>query len=148
MKKMVLAVALAGYVLASCSMVARSELARAHDRWRAANIAHYRYSLNVACFCAFTQRMPLTIEVRDGQVLSMYYKDGSLVPDADRQTFARYQTIDALFDFTSESLGKADEMHVQYDPSYGFPAKVQIDFIKNAMDDELSLFVPSLERLP
>jgi hypothetical protein len=37
---------------------------------------------------------------------------------------------------------------VEYDPTYGFPTNVQIDFIKNAADDELSLFVPSFERLP
>ena len=113
-----------------------------------AEVGHYRYSVSVGCFCAFTQKMPLTIEVQDGQVLSMVYKDGSPVPDADRAIFARYQTVEALFDFTGESIGNADEIQVEYDPTYGFPAKVQIDFMKNAMDDELSLSVSSFERLP
>jgi hypothetical protein len=148
MKRSFLAITLAACLLASCSIAAKSALTNAHDRWRLANVGHYRYSLTVACFCAFTQKMPLTIEVRDGQVLSMLYTDGTPVLDADQQTFARYQTIEALFDFTSESLGNADEIHVEYDPTYGFPAKVQIDFRKNAMDDELSLSVSGFERLP
>src|SRR5690349_14347598 len=104
MKRILLSIALAVFILSSCSLTARPALARARDQWRAANIAHYRYSLRVACFCGFMERMPLTIEVRGGQVLSMSYKDGSPVPDSDRQFFARYQTIDELFNFTDETL--------------------------------------------
>ncbi len=148
MKRIYLSLALAALLLASCSVVAKSELARARDQWTTANFRHYRYSLRVACFCGFTDRMPLSIEVQDGKVLSMTYKDGSPVPDSDRQFFARYQTIDALFDFTNENLGKAHQVQVVYDRTAGFPASVQIELMKNATDDGLDLTVENFQALP
>ncbi len=92
--------------------------------------------------------MPLAVEVKDGHVVSMSYKDGSPVSSQDQQIFANYQTIDALFDFTSQSIHKADDIKVQYDPTYGFPSGVQIDFSRNAADDELSLSVSDFRPLP
>ena len=148
MKRIFLSLALTALLLGSCSVMEKSDLARARDQWTAANIRHYRYSLRVACFCGFTDKMPLSIEVQDGKVLSMTYKDGSPVPDSDRQIFARYQTIDALFDFTNENLGKADKVQVAYDRTAGFPTSVQIDLMKNAADDELDLTVENFQALP
>ncbi len=148
MKRILLSLALAAWLLASCSVMEKSDLARARAQWMAANIRHYRYSLTVGCFCGFTQRMPLSIEVQDGRALSMTYNDGSQVPDSDRQFFARYQTIDALFDFTNENLGKADQVQVMYDRTAGFPTSVQIDLMKNAADDELDLTVENFQALP
>jgi hypothetical protein len=37
---------------------------------------------------------------------------------------------------------------VSYDPAYGFPQTANIDVIKEAVDDELSLTVSSFETLP
>ena len=148
MKRFLISITLLACMLASCTMTARSELARALDRWQAANIAHYRYNLRVECFCGFMDKMPLSIEVKDGQVVSMSYNDGSPVPDADRQLFARYQTIEALFGFTQESLATADEVKVEYDPTYAFPATVLVNQAKMAADAGLNLFVLNFERLP
>src|SRR5262249_48797285 len=111
------------------------------------NLSHYRFELTVSCFCAFTQRMPLTIEVQGGKVVSMTYNDGSPVPEADRQIFASYETIDGLFNFTQDAISKADQIKVEYDSTYGYPSDVQIDFVKNAADDELYLTVQSLEPI-
>jgi hypothetical protein len=135
-------------LLSACLPPANPELGRNREKWRAASISHYRFSLFVGCFCPFTQRMPLTIEVREGRVVSMTYSDGAAVPDADRPMYAQYETIDALFSFVRDAISRADEIHIAYDPDHGFPSSVQIDFIKNAMDDELALNVQSFETLP
>jgi hypothetical protein len=148
MKRIAFFSLLAAIILSSCSYLANSELSRAQSRWQAANIKNYTYQLHVGCFCAFTQRMPLTIEVKDGQVQSMSYQDGSPVSAEDRLTFAPYQTIDALFDFTSAAIGTADEVKAEYDATYGYPAHVQIDRAKNAADDEMTLEVSSFQQLP
>ena len=148
MKRTLLVPALVAIVLAACSPFARPELSRARERWQAAHVNHYRYKLNVGCFCGFTEKMPLTIEVKEGQLVSMSYQDGSPVSAQDAPMFAQYETIDALFDFTEESMARADEMKAEYDATYGFPSEVQIDFIKNAADDELTLSVSDFEPLP
>ncbi len=78
----------------------------------------------------------------------MVFNDGTPLPEDEFQLFARYATIDSLFDFTGKTLRSADEIQVEYDPTYGFPAKVQIDFLKQAVDDELSLSVTNFQLLP
>lgn len=135
-------------LLAGCSALGNNALSSARNRWNAAHIAHYRYQLRVGCFCAFTTRMPLTIEVQNGQIVSMTYNDGTPVGSQDQQIFAGYDTIDKLFDFTAASSKKADEIKIEYDPAYGFPSSVQIDFIKQAADDELALNVSNFQALP
>lgn len=147
MKRILVYVTLFTLIFSACTPLTDSEFNRNYEKWQMANISHYRFSLGVSCFCAFTQKMPLSIEVKDGQVVSMTYNDGSAVPDSEREFFARYETINALFDYTKGAMADADEIHIQYDSTYGFPSSVQIDFIKNAMDDELSLYVQSFERL-
>ena len=147
MKKLTFALMIVAFLLSSCSILPNSALASARNRWRNANVSHYRYNLAVACFCAFTQKMPLTVEVQNGTLRSMVYKDGTSVTAEDMQIFAPYSTIDKLFGFTGETLRKADDVKVGYDPTYGCPANVQIDFIRNAADDELTLTVTNFQPL-
>jgi uncharacterized protein DUF6174 len=147
MNKAPVSITLLAVLVAACSPLANSELARNRETWQVANVRDYRFELSVVCFCGFTQKMPLAIEVRGGQVVSMTYNDGTPVEEQERALFQRYETIDALFDYTAGAMSDADEIHVGYDPTYGYPASLQIDFIKNAADDELSLLVQGFEPL-
>ena len=149
MKKFVLAY-LVIVALAACTFTQTTDLERNRQTWHSSEITHYRFSLFIGCFCAFTQRMPLNIEVRDGEVVSIAYSDGeALLPtDPNFANFSQYATIDRLFaELDADLNGEADQVTVTYDPTYGFPADIQIDFIKNAADDELSLSVSNFEVL-
>ena len=148
MKKILLSIFI--FVLAACS-TGGSEVSRNHQKWNDANIQHYRFELSIGCFCPFRDQMPITVEVLNGKVVSMTGKDGKLVEatDPNYEYFASYATIDLLFSELEKDLGgKADEVTVTYDPTYGFPATVTIDFIKNAADDELYLSAKGFEKLP
>jgi hypothetical protein len=148
MKRIWISLVLLSLALSACSARGGSELSRNREKWQAAGIGHYRFDLSVLCFCPFSQQMPLRVEVLDGQVVSMAYNDGTPVTESDRATFSAYATIDALFAYTGEALRNADEMHISYDPTYGFPSQVQIDFVKNAVDDELALRAENFQALP
>src|SRR5512142_581688 len=154
MKKLLLLVL--AIVLSGCATIAnagqpKSEVEQARDKWQAANISHYRFNLNVGCFCAFSQDMPLAIEVKDGQIVSMTYQSGKEIEAGNLEYFQRFATIDKLFDEIAngfadkgnvDSAGKkADEIKVTYDESYGFPKQVSVDRIKEAIDDELGLTI-------
>jgi hypothetical protein len=132
-------------VISSCSPLVNTEFNRNYQKWQTSDVTHYQYDLSVVCFCAFSQRMPLTIEIQDKKVISMVYNDGTILSDSEKEIFKQYRSIDAIFDFTQESMNKADEIHVEYDPDYGFPKSVQIDFVKNAVDDELGLIVQNFK---
>ena len=69
--------------------------------------------------------------------------------DTNYQYYIHYATIDKLFSELEADLGgKAEEVTVTYDATYGFPTSVNIDFIKNAVDDELYLSAAKFEKLP
>jgi hypothetical protein len=149
MKKIVL-ITLA-LILTACSSGAKSEFDRNQEKWQNAHVSHYRYSLFVGCFCPFAERMPLNIEVKDGEALSITYADGTPISEADPQFdfFTRYGTMERLFsELEADLAGAADEVTVSYDPTYGFPQTANIDVIKEAADDELSLTVSGFEALP
>ncbi len=148
MKKIIL-IALA-VILAACSG-GGSEFSQNLEKWNDAKIPHYRFLLNVSCFCAFRDQMPLTIEALNGEVVSMAGSDGLVIAatDPNYELFSKYATIDRLFSELEADLGGgADEVTVTYDSTHGFPSELNIDFIKNAADDELYLSASEFETLP
>ena len=148
MKNILMLSALAALVLSSCSILPNRDLNSAQSRWQSARVTHYRYNVHVGCFCAFTDRMPLTVEVANGVTKSMTYSDGTPVPQDQAEWFANYSSIDKLFTLTTEGVSKADDIKVEYDAKYGFPSTVYIDYIRQAADDELSLSVTNFQPLP
>jgi hypothetical protein len=135
--------------LAACSAGNQTEIERNQEKWRDANISHYRYNLNISCFCVFTQDMPLLIEVMDGKIVSMEYQNGNEIDATNRELFERYATIDRIFsELEADLAGAADEVTVTYDATYGFPTQATIDFVKEATDDELYLTISDFESLP
>lgn len=136
-------------VLAACSAGNQTEIEQNQEKWQDANISHYRFNLFIGCFCAFTQDMPLVIEVMDGNVVSMEYQNGKPIDAADLELFERFATIDRIFSEVEADLaGGAEQVTVSYDPTYGFPVDVTIDYLTEAADDELYLTVSDFEVLP
>lgn len=135
-------------LVAACSKT--SEYDSNLKKWQDANVSHYRFQLNIGCFCGFRNDMPLTIEVKDGQIVSITKVDGTLVTSTDQfyGLYSTYSTIDNLFgQLKSELEGTAYKVEVTYDAAYGFPSDVYIDRIKDAADDETSLQVSNFEVL-
>ncbi len=148
MKKIIL-LALA-MILTACSVATPSEFDKNLAKWEDANISHYRYTLFIGCFCVFMDQMPLTIEVKDGEVVSITRADGATVGAMDNfyEFYQPYSTIDRIFlKLEADLAGEADEVAVTYDPTYGFPISISVDVIKEAIDDELSLQISNFEIL-
>jgi hypothetical protein len=118
------------------------------EKWQDANVPHYRYELGISCFCVFAQDMPLVIEVKDNQVVSMAYKSGKEIDPALLEQFQRYDTIDKLFAELEKAQKEAEKVDVSYDKKYGFPIQITIDRAQQAADDELYLTVSNFEVLP
>lgn len=145
MKKIILVVL--ALIVAACST--SSEYDQKLKQWTDAGVSHYRYDLVIGCFCPFSQDMPLTIEVKDGQVVSITNVEGVLLDASNPsyQHYLEYATIDLLFAELKSEMTEAEELTVAYDPQYGFPSEVWIDRIKLAVDDEMSLQVTNFEVL-
>jgi hypothetical protein len=137
-------------ILAACS-AGGSELSRNQQKWQDANITHYRFELNIGCFCAFRDQMPLTVEVRDGQIVYMAGVDGTLVLDTDQnyEFYAPHATIDLLFaELEAAVKDGADSVTVTYDATYGFPTEIAIDQSQEIADEEMYYSISGFEVLP
>jgi len=139
------------FILAAC-FAEPSELEYNRLNWEGAGISHYRFELNLSCFCAFRDQMPLTVEVQDGEVVSVTDATGTAVSadDPNYQYFVELATIDRLFAELESVTGSAGagEVIVKYDSTYGYPTEASIDYIKEAIDDELYVSVSGFEQLP
>lgn len=146
MKKILLLVL--SLVLVACS--ASSEYDQNLKKWQEANIEHYRFDLFIGCFCPFRNVMPLTIEVQNGEVVSITQVDGVVVAtdDPSYELFISAASMDSLFTMLEADLnGDADEVLVTYDATYGFPTSISVDQIKEAVDDEIFYQVENFEIL-
>lgn len=146
MKKILLLVL--SLVLVACS--ASSEYDQNLKKWQEANIEHYRFDLFIGCFCPFRNVMPLTIEVQNGEVVSITQVDGVVVAtdDPSYELFISAASMDSLFTMLEADLnGDADEVLVTYDATYGFPTSISVDQIKEAVDDEIFYQVENFEVL-
>ena len=141
-------------VLTACSAIAgasgnQSEIEQNQQKWQDQGISHYRYDLTLSCFCVFNEDMPLIIEVQDGEVVSMEFQSGREIDPNLLELFNKYSTIDRIFaELEADLNGAADKATIEYDPTYGFPTKADIDFVEEAIDDELYLTVSNFEALP
>lgn len=152
MKKLILIVMtliLAGCAAVGSALGSQSEIEQNKEKWQDANVSHYRYELFISCFCAFNEDMPLIIEVLDGKVISIEFQSGKEIDPSLHELFDKYATIDRMFaELEADLNGAADKVVVEYDPTYGFPAKADIDFVEEAVDDELYLSISNFEELP
>jgi hypothetical protein len=138
-------------VLAACSAGGGTELSRNQSKWQDAGFTHYRFQLSVGCFCLFRSQMPLTVEVQDGEVVSIIDVNGEAFPldDPMSDLVTKHATIDRIFsELGSDPVQGADNLTISFDPTYGFPVEVAIDYIELAADDELYISVSAFEPLP
>jgi hypothetical protein len=113
--------------------------------WQAQGIDHYRYTLQVSCFCLTDMTRPVTIEVRDGQVVSLTYADDGTAANAE--LFASYSTAEGLFTIIEEAEAEgAVRLDVVYNEA-GFPISINIDISELMADEELYLTIAEFERL-
>ena len=132
-------------MLAGCGLVEpdeRDELREMRSVWSAQAITSYTYTLRRGCFCTIEAVGPVAITVRDGQVESLRY-----VASGDPVTNLTdlWPTMDGLFDLIERAVaGDADDVVVLFHPDLGYPLTADIDYIAQAIDDELFLEVLSL----
>lgn len=119
------------------------------EKWDSQAVSHYRFNLSIGCFCPYHEIMPLTVEVKNGQVVSMTDVNGQPLREELRANFDEAATVERLFAIVEQAAsGGADEVKVEYDAAYGFPASISIDYIEEAIDDEIGYTVFNFEVLP
>jgi hypothetical protein len=135
-------VAAGALVAAACGNItghsgATADLREAEARWNRQGINDYQVVVRYACFCGYTR--PVRMTVRFGNVVSRVDAEtGEPAP-----AFAEYvRDIEGLFDLIREAIErKAHKVDVSYDRVYGYPTSIDLDYLFNAVDDELQVTV-------
>ena len=134
--------------LPACGASQRPALQHNHSLWESKAVQHYRFNLKIGCICPWSALMPLTIEVKNGEIISMTASNGGdISPYQD--TFRQHGTIESLFALVDAAISRrVYRLEVQYDATYGFPTSIVIDPSHMIMDDETGYYVTNVEFLP
>ncbi len=115
----------------------KDSLSRHQRLWVNQGIRSYQYRLQVNCFCPPEVTDPVIVEVREGAASSVLY--AATGKPAESKYFDKYDTVDELFLVIEDTIKRgADEISVTYDETLGFPTRIYIDFVKQAVDDEIA----------
>jgi len=111
-----------------------SDLDTNREAWEAFSDGTYHFVLMRGCFCIHAGEF--RVQVVDGDVTEAVGGfENQRVPASDLQYI---ESIDDIFDMIERAEGEADEMEVEYSDN-GYPTLVSIDWIKQAVDDEMIL---------
>ena len=137
----------ASALVAAGSAAAADNYAEGLAQWQAANLSTYEYSYQRVCECHPEESADTIVTVRDGVVIAVRYAR----PGFDEQVALQpeklswYRTIDDLFSLVTTAEASAATVRVAYDPQWGFPASIYIDYVTDLVGDEVELAVTGFE---
>ncbi len=120
-------------------------LAAARARWALTDTDDYVFEFRRSCFCAPDFVRLVRIRVLDGIVGSAVYAD---TEEPISLPLTSVPTIGDLFDEIADAMdATAFAVVADYDEDMGYPTSVAIDFIEDAIDDEMAFTVSSFQLL-
>ncbi len=124
---------------------ADNDLRSQRRRWVQLGISDYSIEFTRSCFCGGPVR-PLRIVVQDDAILSVIDLSTNAAPTNMPPNWVG--TIDDVFaELQREYDRGAAKIELDFDPDFHFPARAQVDRIKNAIDDEFSLQLSNFRPL-
>lgn len=115
--------------------------------WNSQGIDDYSFTLQRNCFCRGDALRPINIQVRDGKVTSATFADTGkpVPPELDFNKL----TINDLFKEIGQAIkGKAAQVDVSYDKTYGFPTSIYIDQSRQIADEEVGYTISNFRPEP
>lgn len=112
-------------------------LTAARTLWRARGADSYSYTINRSCFCVLGGRT-VTVTVANGLVSAAEYQGTGASVEQALLTYVA--TVPDLFDLIQNALdANPAYFSASYDPVYGYPTRIEIDYSANTVDDELAI---------
>ena len=141
-------IAILGLALAGCSDAlgpVEDDLDDARELWAEQAPASYTFVFRRSCFCASEFIRPVRIIVDGDTVVSAVFADDGTPIETP---LSEVPTIPDLFDEIQSAIdGGADEIALTFDEAYGHPVTVSIDFLAQAIDDEMYFEVSEFDGL-
>lgn len=141
------ALAVLGAGLSACSDAlgpVEDDLEDARELWAERAPLDYSFVFRRSCFCASEFIRPVRIIVDGETVVSAVFADDGMPIETP---LSEVPTIPDLFDEIRSAIEEADEVTATFDEGYGHPLTVMIDFIEQAIDDEMYFEVSGFDVL-
>lgn len=112
------------------------ELRAAQVLWNQRGPASYDITVSLSCECTNEMTGPVVVSVRDGLVTSRtYVSTGATVGLSYAEHFL---TVEGLFRKIDDARSRNPaSLEVRYDPAFGFPSLISIDYNRQYADDEI-----------
>ena len=119
------------FLLGQWRLAERFAFQQNQNKWTSQNISTYSFDVEAICFCPY--REPIHVEVRNG------------APTTKNEI--EINSVNDLFQIVHDANETADAVSAAYDAQYGFPSYIAIDYIRQAVDDEVSYRVTNFQIL-
>jgi hypothetical protein len=143
------------YLSANVEQGWKSEPGQNQTKWDSQHISHYRMSVFLPYDSGYYSSlpMPLTVEVKNGNVISMIDARGNIVLfNGDTNAghyYDNYFTVPGLFATVLESYSKKPaSIVVSYDLVLGYPARIYVDPYKEPCCQDYEILVQDFQILP
>jgi hypothetical protein len=113
-----------------------AELEANRRLWAAQRIEDYSFTVEVDCFCPPEFRGPFEVWVASGETARATFGGEPIGERVD----GRFLTVEGLFGFV-ERNSYADAIEVTYDSEFGYPEVIDVDPVRNAIDDEVRVSI-------
>lgn len=129
------------------------EIERNQAKWESQHITHYRMSLNLLGYGYNYSRMPLTVEVKDGEVITVVDARGETVSPKDHEVtvddYPNGFTIPGMFSYADRTCGESPPaMKVSFNPVLGYPTTIYVDPYTEPCCQDFTIEVRDFEVLP
>ncbi len=116
--------------------------------WASARPLRYRYHFRRVCFCRPTI-VSGTVAVQDGTIIGVTNAfDEQISQPIPNPDLSQFRSIEQLFEEIRQAESRnADVITIKYDPFLRFPARVDVDFLVPAVDDEITYEARDVEPL-
>ena len=121
-----------------------TKLVDAQTKWKSQALTSYRFDYSRNCFCPDSGTV-YVVRVQNGAVTTVTEKATGTPVDA--KDLSSFPTIDAIFITIDKADHEAASLSVTYDAAMGFPTAVSIDWIAEAVDDEVSMTIGPVTSL-
>ena len=102
--------------------------------WNKANISDYQYTFRRSCFCFSEEDVVIIVKAK--VITEAFYSPSGVY--LGENELDRLHTIPKLFGIVQEAIdSNAASLNVTYNSEFGYPEKIDIDRIKEAVDDEV-----------
>ena len=115
-----------------------TDLDSARQRWALKHPLSYDIVVRRLCECTTDVTNAVLVSVREGSVTSRTYV--STGAQVSAQYASLFPAVEGIFLIVDDALTRnAYKLDVTYDATYGFPVSIDVDYVHQVADDELTV---------